>query len=199
MAIGAEAPWIPGSTDKLKTIYTYDQAKAKQLLREAGFPNGFTTTLYSAVGRYMMDKQVCEAIQAQLAQVGIKVEYKTVDWSILTDMLRKGQDDAMFLLGKGSPSADLDMTGMITFRSDGSNNYMFLKSPEIDKLLDAQRIEVDATKRAAILATYLERVNQEAPWASLHYEKQLIAARSTIKGLRVVPNEFIDMRYVTKQ
>jgi len=198
VAVGPEAPWIPGSTDKL-TSYPYDPAKAKQLLAEAGFPKGFSTTLYSPVGRYMMDKQVAEAVQSQLAQVGIKAEYKTVDWSILTDLLKKGQEDGLYLLGKGSPSADLDLTGMITFKAGGSNNYMFVDSPEIDKLLDAQRGEVNTEKRHAILRQYLEAVQQLAPWASLHYEKQLIAARSNVQGLRVVPNEFIDLRYVTKQ
>ena len=68
-----------GFVESLKP-YPYDPEKAKSLLREAGFPNGFTVNFTAPNGRYLQDKQVAEAIVGQLEKVGIKAELETIEW-----------------------------------------------------------------------------------------------------------------------
>ena len=65
IAVGPEATSIPGASSDLFQ-YTYNPEKAKQLLAEAGYPNGFEIDFVSPQGRYIMDRQIAEAIQAQL-------------------------------------------------------------------------------------------------------------------------------------
>src|SRR5262249_10163786 len=54
----------------------YDPAKAKQLLAEAGYPNGFTLQFWTPEGRYLRDKQIAEAVQQQLRQIGVTVQIR---------------------------------------------------------------------------------------------------------------------------
>src|SRR5690606_6902217 len=61
--------------------YDYDPERARELLAEAGYPDGFSTTLYSPSGRYLQDIQIAEAIQSMLAEVGIQAEIETLEWS----------------------------------------------------------------------------------------------------------------------
>src|SRR5690606_7219638 len=60
--------------------YEYDPDRARRLLAEAGYPNGFQTRLYSPVGRYLIDIQITEAIQAQLSEVGVDAQIVTMEW-----------------------------------------------------------------------------------------------------------------------
>lgn len=197
-AVGPEATSIPGAASDLPT-YEYNPEKAKQLLAEAGYPNGVAIKFYSPFGRYNMDKQVAEAIQAQLEKVGFKVDLQILDWSIISNVLKEGKDTQLFLMGKGSPSGDLDFTSQICWKTGGSLNYSFLSDPEIDRLVDEQRRTIDPEKRKAILHEMQLKVQEALPWASLYYEKQIVAKRKNISGEYIWPNEFVDLRYVEKK
>ncbi len=197
-AIGPEAISIPGAANDL-TTYEYNPQKAKKLLAEAGYPNGVEIKFYAPFGRYNMDKQVAEAIQAQITQAGFKADLQTLDWAIYSNLLKEGKDTQLFMVGKGSPSGDLDFTSQICWKTGGSLNYSFLSDPTIDKLVDEQRRTVDPKKRKAILHEMQVKVQEALPWASLYYEKQIVAKRKNVSGEFIWPNEFIDLRYVTKK
>ncbi|MGI6604780.1 MAG: glutathione ABC transporter substrate-binding protein [Firmicutes bacterium] len=198
IAIGPEATSIPGASKDLPT-YDYDPEKAKQLLAEAGYPNGLEIKFHAPFGRYNMDKQVAEAIQAQLAQVGIKADLQTLDWSIYSDMLKKGEETQLFMVGKGSPAGDLDFTAQICWVTGGSLNYSFMSDPEIDALVAEQRRTVDQEKRLEVLQKMQEKIQEQLPWASLYYEKQIVAKNKSVSGEFIWPNEFVDLRYAKKQ
>ena len=72
--------------------YGYDPAKSKELLAEAGYPNGFSTTIWTPQGRYYMDRETVIAIQAQLRAVGINADVEVIDWSTYLTVLREPQD-----------------------------------------------------------------------------------------------------------
>jgi ABC-type transport system substrate-binding protein len=75
---GFESPVIGGA--KEFPPRPHDPAKSRKLLAEAGFPSGFATSFYVPTGRYLMDRQLGEAIQAQLAEVGIKAKIESPEW-----------------------------------------------------------------------------------------------------------------------
>ena len=100
-------PGIFGHTEG-QAYYEYNPAKAKALLAEAGYPDGFSTTLWVmpvSRGYYPTPSKVGEAIQADLAAVGIKAEVVTYDWGTYLDKVAAGEAD-LFMLGWMADYAD---------------------------------------------------------------------------------------------
>ena len=184
---GLESPVIPGAADL--PPYEFNPAKAKALLAEAGYPDGFSVDFYVPTGRYINDRQLGEAIQAQLAKVGIKVNLQTPEFGAYSAMLSDKGKIPFFLLGKGSPTGDLDFTLSINVHSKGSGNYGNFHNEEIDKLILEQRATVDPTERNAVLKKILEKSRAEYPWIVLFYENQLFGQRANVQGVEVLPNE----------
>jgi len=187
---GFESPVIPGAHKNLKP-YKYDPALAKKMLAEAGYPDGFKTELYTPTGRYLMDRQVTEAVQAQLKEVGVEAKIQTPDWGTLRSLLDKYDQIPMFLMGKGSPTGDLDLTLTLTTYCKGRMNHFSYCNPEVDKLIDLQRGVVDVAERYKVLDQIQEVFYQEAPAVVLYYEDQVFGHRANVHGLWINPNEFI--------
>lgn len=193
-----ESPAIPGAIQGLKP-YPYDPARTKKLLAEAGYPNGFTTSLYTPTGRYLMDRQVAEAVQGQLKEVGIKAEIKAPDWGTLTALLDKYTEIPMFLMGKGSPTGDLDLTLNLTIKTGGRMNHFSYSNPKVDKLIEQQQGITDPKKRFQVLYEIQKVVYEECPAVVLFYEDQVFAARAHVQGVEIYPYEFIGFHHASKR
>lgn len=181
--------------------YAYDTAKAKELLSQAGYPNGFEFTLWTPVGRYLMDKQVAEVVQAQLATVGVKMNIRTWDFQALMAEVKKGQFDAV-LLGWSASTADADQALYPVFESSQfppNSNRAFYKNSEVDKLLNDAKKEMNPEKRAAMYKQVQQQVMQDAAWLTLFYPKQTVAYRANISGIQVLPTEHMLFSHVQKQ
>src|SRR6266511_6164292 len=87
---GLLSPQVFGYEPSAKA-YPYDQDKARQLLTEAGFVNGFEIDYYSPTGRYPKDREVAQVIVEQLSKVGIKANLKTPEWSIFNTDYKNGK------------------------------------------------------------------------------------------------------------
>ena len=190
---GLESTVIPGAADI--DPYPYDPERAKELLAEAGLEDGFSVDFYVPTGRYINDRQLGEAIQAQLAEVGITANLQSPEFGAYSAMLREGDKIPMFLLGKGSPTGDPDFTLGITVRSGASGNYGNYASEEVDALLDEQQKTVDTEARHELLRQALQTAYDDVPFLVLFYENQLFGIRDNVEGLEVLPNEnvlFVD-------
>ncbi len=185
-----ESSVIEGTAKELQP-YPYDPAKAKKLLAEAGYPNGFTTDFLVTTGRYNMDRQVAEAIQGQLATVGIKLNIVSPEFGAYLAALNK-KNVPMFMSGKGSPTGDMDFTQALLMASTGKMNYFNYKDAEVDRLIQQQRVTVDPKERHRLLTELQTRVYQEEPIITLYYEDQVWATRSNVHDVKVYVNEFVD-------
>ena len=181
-------PSLWGYNDKV-TDYEYDPAKAKALLAEAGLPKGFKTTLWAMpVARDYMPqpKEIAQAIQKDLAAVGITAEIVTFDWGTYLEKGQKGEHD-LYLLGwtgdNGDPDnflfALLDKTNAV---KGSAQNVAFYKSDKVHDLLAQAQTELDQSKRAALYEEAQEIIHQDAPWVTLVHSTPPIAARNNIKG-----------------
>lgn len=178
--------------------YKYDPEKARELLRAAGFPTGFTFTLYHPTGRYMMDAAIAEAVQAYLAEVGINAKLITMEWAAYLAFLRKPQPEAtfdMFLLGWGCVTLDADYGLFPLFHKSewppAGQNFSFYSDPTVDALLELARVDPDPVSRRATYASVINYLWNDAPWLFLHYEGQLNAQRTVAKDLIHHPREYI--------
>ncbi len=198
MPVGVESTVISNAATDLAP-YTYDPAKAKALLAEAGYPNGFKTTFHTPEGRYPMDKQVAEVVQSQLKEVGIDAEIKVLDWGAYQEATTKGEVTRLFLLGKGCPSGDPDFDLSLSFTTGGSMNNSFYSNTTVDALLAQQRVNVDPVSRAAQLHELQRLIHEDAPWAVLYYEEQTMATRADIEGFELYPNEMLSLKYLKRK
>ncbi len=193
---GLESPVIDGATDL--PPYPFDPALSRKLLEEAGLKHGFQTSFWVPTGRYTADRQLGEAVQAQLAAVGIRASLQTPEFGALTAALNARDKVPMFMLGKGSPTGDLDFTLTLTVESKGSINYSNLKDPEIDRLIVEQRRTLDPAKRKELLRQIQTRVYDEVPVVVLSYEEQIFATRAVVHDVTVWANEMVGFKRAWK-
>lgn len=180
-------------------VYDYDPERAKELLAEAGFPDGLELTLHSPTGRYMQDIQISEAVQSYLADVGIKATIKTLEWSSYLADIARPKDEAIVELaqmGWGVSTGDADQ-GLYNVlhgsqHTPNGSNRAFYDNAEFNSLLEQGRVEIDIDARKEIYEQALQVAFEDAAWLFLHSERQLVAVRDNVKGLQILPTETID-------
>ena len=154
-AVNPMPPTLWGYNDRVGT-YDYNPEKAKQLLKEAGFPNGFETTIYAMpVPRpYMPNgRKVAEAIQGDLGKVGIKVKIISYEWGTYLEKTGNGEHD-MALLGWTGDIGDPDNFLYVLLDKDNAvkpaQNISFYKSDKLHEILVQAKRESDQKKRAEL-------------------------------------------------
>ncbi|MGI6358765.1 MAG: ABC transporter substrate-binding protein [Bacillota bacterium] len=165
--------------------YGYDPQRAVQLLTEAGYPNGFKLRFSTPSGRYMMDKEVAEAIKGQLEAVGIEVELKVMEWGVYVDqIMSRTLDTDMWLIGWGNSLFDADGSLYSWFHT-GQRYYYYpvdeAKAQEMDQLLDRGRTTLDPTGREQAYHAALEQIHEEAPWLLLYQQLDIYGVNNRVQ------------------
>ena len=144
--------------------HAYDPEKAKKLLAEAGYPNGFDFTLNSPNGRYLNDKEMAEAVAGDLRKIGIRANVKTHEWGTYMNTMMYAHNAApAYLLGWGNTSFDADFTINPLMRSGLLlSNVSF---PKLDALIDEGISTMDPKKRQTIDSDAMKVIKEEVPWA----------------------------------
>jgi len=134
----------------------YDVEKAKKLLSEAGYPNGFSLTLHAPNDRYLNDEQVAQTIGQFFARIGLDVKVQALPYSVFSTAATK-LEYSIFLMGFGNTTGDSarGMTAVLaTFDAAsglGANNRGRYSNPEFDKLINAAAVTSDDDKREGYL------------------------------------------------
>ncbi|MBT3343945.1 MAG: ABC transporter substrate-binding protein [Gemmatimonadetes bacterium] len=185
-------PMMWGYNDEIEP-YSHDPERARQLLAEAGFPNGFDTELWAmpAPRPYMpQPEKIAQAIQADLAQVGIRARIVTLEWATYLDKVFSGQHD-MCLLGwtgdNGDPDNFLYVLLDKTAAVKPAQNVAFYKSDRLHELLVEARIESDIDRRTKLYREAQALIHHDAPWVPLVHATQTAAFRRGIDGFQLHP------------
>ncbi|NLV91883.1 MAG: glutathione ABC transporter substrate-binding protein [Firmicutes bacterium] len=163
--------------------YEYNPEKSKALLAQAGFPNGFRTTLWASNSSedYVRAAQI---IQAQLRQVGIQADLKILDWGAYLDATLTGETD-MFLLGWSNLTQD--GSGMLYpnlhSANAGASNRSFYRNPEADKLIEASQLSIDQDERLELLHQANLFLMEDVAMVPLWHQVNTIAMRERVTGL----------------
>lgn len=174
-------------------VIKQDQAKAKQLLAEAGYPNGFKTKIVTTP-RYAKGVEMAEALAAQLKQVGITAEIEVLEWSVILPLWSgvgpDKFDQPIFVMGAGTSMMDADggLRGLYTTTETGTNerNYGFYSNKEVDQLVNGAMKETDPAKRAAMYKRAQEILYLEDPVGFWLFDRPTtVAAGAKVKGVEI--------------
>jgi peptide/nickel transport system substrate-binding protein len=193
------SPKVDGSPPELDKRLPFDPAKAKALLSEAGYPNGFSITLDCV--NVPWREAVCQAMTAMLTQAGIRTTLRSSPTNQFFPKLSTAT--ASFVEFGWTPNPDAwaslnalfrtwDKSGLGTFNAGRYSN------PKLDTLIDSMRVEPDLTRRRAMVGVALRIVGDELPFIPL-YRRTLTWAMA--KKVRAVqwPSDTIELRWVRMQ
>jgi peptide/nickel transport system substrate-binding protein len=176
-----------------KTSYPYDPADARRLLARAGFPHGFSTTLwYMTVPRpYVPEPQrVAEAIQADLQAVGINAKLEGFEWGPYLDKTQNAEH-SLALYGWTGDNGDPDNFTYVILDKDnaippGAQNICFWKNDAFHNLMIAAQRVMDRSQRATYYTRALQIVHDQAPLVPLVHTAPPIVFKRTVLGY--IPN-----------
>jgi glutathione transport system substrate-binding protein len=175
--------------------YLYDVTKAKRLLAQAGYPNGFRTTMWA--GNATTDVRTLEFLQQQLAAIGVKVNVQPMEIGLLEQRLLSVQKPAdakveMYAGSFSSSTGDADWGLRATFSTSGFPpglyNTAYYSNPDVDKAIQAGLATTDTTRRAAAYAAAQAQIWKDAPWIFLAVGNILAAQSNELSGVYVIPD-----------
>ncbi|MBI2569864.1 MAG: ABC transporter substrate-binding protein [Candidatus Schekmanbacteria bacterium] len=195
MGMVANGPLPPGMIGYAADIrgYDYDLETARKLLAEAGKADGFATTLWAMpVPRPYMPNgmRVAQAVQADLAKVGIRAEIVTYEWGTYLDKTDHGEHD-MALLGWSGDNGDPDNFLYVLLDQDAAvppaTNIAFFKNATAHELLVAAKRKTDPRERAELYRQAQKIIHDEAPWVPLAHAVQVAVLRAEVSGFKLHP------------
>lgn len=207
LAVPAKNPFAPSIwsyNDKIKP-YDYNPAKAKELLKQAGFDLKQELTLWAMpVSRvYMPDPvKTAELIQAYFAAIGVKAKIVRMDWGAYLKKTSNGEHD-MCMLGWLGGNADPDnfLYGLLssdTAKTPGASNVSLWKNPEFTALCKKAQKTFKKTERTELYMKAQEIFHEEAPWIPLAHSTIVRCYNKKLKNVPLRPNGLNSFQMVVK-
>ncbi|UCP80123.1 glutathione ABC transporter substrate-binding protein GsiB [Pectobacterium versatile] len=195
-ATPAEGP-LPSNIDYSVKYHPwpYDPAKARELLKEAGYPDGFTTTLWSSHNHSTAQK-VLQFTQQQLAQVGVKVQVTAMDaGQRAAEVEGKGVKETgvrLFYTGWSASTGEADWALSPLFATaswpPAQFNTAFYSNPQVDADLATALKTTDRTEKQKLYKDAQDKIWADAPWIFLATERLVSANSKKLTGFYVMPD-----------
>ncbi len=160
--------------------YPYDPEKAKKMLAEAGYPDGFEIPFKFPTGRYAQDREVSEALAGMLAKVGIKAKMISLEPGEFLRQLRTMELAPMYFVGFAPPNDPAITAGL--FKSTW--RYTTIANEELDKIIDAGASEMDVAKRGALYKKMSAILHDEVPLIFLYYGSDVYGTSNKLKKFK---------------
>jgi peptide/nickel transport system substrate-binding protein len=167
--------------------FPYDPDKARELLAEAGYPDGLSIKMHGSEGRYAKQKEMCEAVAGQLTAAGIDVELEFLEWATFCRHLFKTQDTHPlgYIGWNYFPVMDGDFAMQHFMCSSAFKLYC---NPEIDERFDKSRQEFDREKRRQMLQEVNAMLHEEAPAIYLFQAPDIYGVNPRVNNLKPTPD-----------
>lgn len=171
----------------------YDPMRAKQLLAEAGYPQGLALELKTPIGKYLIDRDLALAIASQLAKVGITVKVDVLEWGAFSKALGAKKMGAMHLIGWYNVG-DADFALVWYWTGSGR---AFWENADFDRLFLASRSELTPAKRQALLYEAGQLMHNQLPSVFLFQLPALYAVSAKVGNWKPRPDEMLDVTRAT--
>lgn len=183
-------------------VYAYDIEKAKSLLAEAGYPDGFKTTLMCASTTTNLKQ--CEFIQQQLAQVSIDVEINALESAVVNQKIQdvdvpgSEAEVDMYVIGWSPSTGDADwgIRPLMAIESEPpmSYNICYYENEEVDQLLKDALATADDNKRAEAYAKAQDIIWEESPLVCLANDANTWATSAKMVDAKLFPDNCLNLR-----
>jgi peptide/nickel transport system substrate-binding protein len=186
-------PQVNGHVQAEDVRLPYDQARARALLAEAGYPNGFEITLDCPNNRYINDEQICQAIAAMWSRIGVRTSVKAQPLAPFFAQIQR-DDTSVYLLGWGVPTLDAlySFQSLLATRNgaqgDGIWNYGRYSNPRMDALIERMKTQ-SGEARAQAIAEALRIYREDVPHIPLHHQMIPWAMRTSIEIPHMANNQ----------
>lgn len=182
--------YVPAGEDQQ---YEQDIEKAKQLLKEAGYENGFDLELVcnESQGRTTMAEMLANAWNA----IGVKTELRTLEFSALVDLVYSGETQA-FLMGFMAGGNDGEFYRTLFQTGGDATAWINYSNPEVDELFDLASKEMDSEKRNEYYAELQTILRDEMPWLWIRFTDNLFGMQKPLTGLDPDPETYCEFRFV---
>jgi peptide/nickel transport system substrate-binding protein len=171
----------------------FDPVRARALLAEAGFPNGFEITLDCPNNRYINDEQICQAVAAMWTRVGVRTRLNAMPLGLFFPKIQR-EDTSIYLLGWGVPTLDAlySFQSLLRTRDGGQGNgiwnYGRYSNPRMDALIDRMQVESGAARTETIREA-LRLYREDLPHIPLHHQMIPWAVRANISIPHMANNQ----------
>lgn len=180
------APIVWGANPNLGQ-YPNDVERAKELLAEAGFEDGFSTTIMTNENQTRVD--IATIMRNQLEEIGIDIDISVLEWAVYTDAVDAGEHD-MAILGWVAVTGDADYGLFPMFHSSqrgAAGNRSFFANDRVDELLEAARQTTNEEERLAAYHEVQEIVMDEAAKVWLNHGEVVVGTQDNIVGFSPSP------------
>ena len=190
-------PGVLGNTPELDEPYGFDVSKAKALMEEAGYADGFSVQLDCPNNRYINDEKICQATVAMLAKIGVKVKLDAVPKAQHFPKIQKRTSD-FYMLGWGVPTLDSHYVFAYLLEKDGSWNATGYDNPRVNEITQLITAETDLDKRTALIDEAWHLVKADMPYLPLHHQ---VIAWAMAEGfdIPIAADDGLRPRFVVKK
>jgi peptide/nickel transport system substrate-binding protein/dipeptide transport system substrate-binding protein len=198
-AVSAFPPAVPGHHDGLKN--EFDPARAKRLLAEAGFANGFALDLWALPVSSSTNPNgllMAQMIQQDWARIGVKATIKSYEWGEYLKRANNGEHD-VYMSGWTGDTADPDDFLAPNLTCAASRGGIKFCNAEFDKLVEQGRATLDPAERARIYRRAQEIFKFERPWITIAHSTIYMPIRKDVKGFVMSPNGSVDFDGVSRE
>ncbi|GGA26537.1 ABC transporter substrate-binding protein [Neptunicoccus cionae] len=196
------APSIPGYSEELDTPAGYDPEKAKTLLAEAGYEDGFEFDFVCTNESYVNEEQFCQAIASMWSRVGLSPKLDIGPTAKQTPKRANGKADVYTLGWATLPMLDTYSILVQVLHSKTGNSGVFnwgdWSYPELDKLTQSAAVELDRDTRLQMETDALKIAKEEVIMMPLHQQPMAWAVSNDFSDFPQFPDNKPRMWYVTK-
>ncbi len=185
---------------QIESRLPFDLAKAKALMTEAGYGDGFEVTLDCPNNRYINDEEICITLAQMWSKIGVKVRVSAMPRATYFPKLEKN-DTSMYMLGWGGAVTDAETTITPVLRNlatggVGSYNYGRVVNDKFDAMAAQSSVEADPKKREELVKAALREYTAQAHLLPLHRQVIPWAARTNVNAVHRADN-WLEVGWIT--